>query len=60
MKTIPLLIAGATLALTATTDAAAQSGTMPDFTGATWLNSPPLSIEDMEGRAVMVEVFRTW
>jgi hypothetical protein len=60
MKTIPLLIAGATLALTATSDAFAQGGTMPEFTGATWLNSPPLSIEDMEGRAVMVEVFRTW
>ena len=60
MKNLPLLVSSGVLALAATAPSAAQSGTMPDFAGATWLNSPPLSAEDMEGRAVLVEVFRTW
>ncbi|MHC4823404.1 MAG: hypothetical protein ACYTEP_05220 [Planctomycetota bacterium] len=60
MKTLPLIFASGALALAAAAPAAAQSGTMPDLTGATWLNSPPLSAEDFEGRAVLVEVFRTW
>jgi hypothetical protein len=60
MKTIPLLVASAALAFAAAPSAHAQGGTMPDFSGATWLNTPPLSTQDMEGRAVLVEVFRTW
>lgn len=60
MNTLPLLFSSGVLALAAAAPTAAQSGTMPDFSGATWLNSPPLSVEDMEGRAVLVEVFRTW
>jgi hypothetical protein len=61
MKSIPLFLASATMALAATDAAYAQeSGTMPEFTEATWLNTPPLSTQDMEGRAILVEVFRTW
>jgi len=61
MKTIALTLASATLALALSGSASAQaSGTMPDFTDATWLNTPPLSVEDLEGHAVLVEVFRTW
>jgi len=55
------LLAGAMMALAVTSPVAAQaSGTMPSFEGATWFNTPALSLEDLEGRAVMVEVFRTW
>lgn len=61
MKTIPYFLASSALALAFTSPTAAQEpGTMPDFAGATWFNTPALSIEDMQGRAVMVEVFRTW
>ena len=61
MKSFSLLVAGATLALASTSPAAAQaSGTMPDFTDAKWYNTPPLTVEDLEGHAVLVEVFRTW
>ena len=61
MKFIPTLLASATVALALTASAAAQSaGTMPDFKDATWFNSPPLTVQDLEGHAVLVEVFRTW
>ncbi|MDP7061827.1 MAG: hypothetical protein QF489_02695 [Planctomycetota bacterium] len=56
---ITTFVASAALAFTASADAQ-RSGTMPDFTDATWFNTPPISAEDMEGHAVMVEVFRTW
>ena len=61
MKTIPFFLASAALTLAAASPTAAQEpGTMPSFEGATWFNTPALSMGDMEGRAVMVEVFRTW
>lgn len=59
MKTITLLVASAALAFTGSANAQG-SGTMPDFTDATWFNTPPISAQDMEGHAVLVEVFRTW
>lgn len=62
MKSILLLLATAALAVSATAPASAQaaSGTMPEFSGATWFNTPPLTTEDLEDRAVLFEVFRTW
>jgi hypothetical protein len=61
MKTIPFFFASAALTLAAASPTTAQEpGAMPDFEGATWFNTPALSMADMEGRAVMVEVFRTW
>jgi len=61
MNAITHLLVGAALTLVVSSPAAAQaSGTMPSFEGATWYNTPALSMEDLEGRAVMVEVFRTW
>ena len=61
MKTIPFFLASFALALAVTSPIAAQDpGTMPDFADATWFNTPAFSSEDMQGRAVMVEVFRTW
>lgn len=62
MKPVHMLMAGAVLALGLVTPAPAQeaTGTMPDFTGATWYNTPPLTVADFEDHAVLVEVFRTW
>ncbi len=59
MKMITTLVASAALAFTGSANAQ-RSGTMPDFTDATWFNTPPISAQDMEGHAVMVAVFRTW
>ncbi len=25
-----------------------------------WYNAPPLTLEDLKGRTILVEVFRTW
>lgn len=62
MNPLHILLAGAALALGLAAPAPAQeaSGTMPDFTGATWYNTPPLTTADLEDHAVLVEVFRTW
>jgi len=35
-------------------------GTMPEFEALKWYNTPPLSIEDLKDKAVLIEVFRTW
>ncbi len=57
MKILSTSLALAALSLGAAPAASAQ---MPEFENATWLNTPPLSTQDLEGRAVLVEVFRTW
>ena len=62
MKPILFLLATAAFAAVTAGPVTAQeaSGTMPEFTGATWYNTPPLTTEDLEDRAILVEVFRTW
>ncbi len=41
--------------------ASAQVGEAPpEFDAAKWYNTPPLLLEKLQGKAVMVEVFRTW
>jgi hypothetical protein len=62
MKSFLLLVATAALAVVTTAPASAQtaSGTMPELTGATWFNTPPLTNEDLGDRAILFEVFRTW
>jgi hypothetical protein len=62
MKLFQTLLSAATLAVATALPATAQSasGTMPEFTGATWFNTPPLTTADVEDHAVLVEVFRTW
>ena len=61
MKTLSTLVASAGIALALASSPEAQvSGTMPSFKNATWYNTPPLTLDDLEGRAVFVEVFRTW
>jgi len=54
-----LMVAAATVALTWT--ASAQVGETPPELGAVkWYNAPPLALEQMQGKAILVEVFRTW
>lgn len=41
--------------------AAAQIGTPPpEFMALKWMNSPPLTLEELRGKAVLIQVFRTW
>ena len=42
------------------TDAQALGAPPPEFRAIKWYNTPPLSLEDLRGKAVLVEVFRTW
>ena len=42
---------------------AAQSavgGPAPELDALKWYNTPPLTMEAFKGKAVLVEVFRTW
>ena len=39
----------------------AQVGSpLPEIKAVKWYNTPPLTNEDLHGKAVLVEVFRTW
>ena len=54
-----LMAAAATVAMT--WSASAQVGeTPPELEAVKWYNTPPLALEQMQGKAVLVEVFRTW
>ncbi len=54
-----LILALGTLALAST--AGAQVGEKPpELEAVKWYNTPPLALEQMLGKAVLVEVFRTW
>ncbi len=32
----------------------------PEFKGSKWYNTAPISLDDLKGKAVLVQVFRTW
>ena len=55
-------IAGSMLGLAAlTSPALGQTGQRaPEFDSVRWYNTPPLTMESLAGKAVLVEVFRTW
>ncbi len=53
-----VLIALALWAGAATTGA--QVGQKANLDVVQWLNTPPISAEQLQGHAVLVEVFRTW
>ena len=53
-----LMAAAATVALTWT--ASAQVGETPPELGAVKWYTPPLALAQMQGKAILVEVFRTW
>jgi len=40
--------------------ASAQVGETADLGVVQWYNSPPITAEQLQGRTVLVEVFRTW
>ncbi len=57
-KTIAALVV---LAASSLCPAAAQVGApLPEIKAVKWYNTPPLTNEDLHGKAVLVEVFRTW
>lgn len=32
----------------------------PEFKATKWYNTAPLTLEDLKGKAVLLQVFRTW
>jgi hypothetical protein len=43
--------------------AKAQGGTgkpPPEFKATKWYNTAPITLEDLKGKAVLLQVFRTW
>ncbi|MEM7307498.1 MAG: hypothetical protein AAF682_12545 [Planctomycetota bacterium] len=40
--------------------AADVGGTPPEMVAVKWYNTPPLALEQLRGKAILVEVFRTW
>lgn len=65
MKTLFGLVVGAALAATTTAAPVFASDspvgtTPPEIEAVKWYNTVPLTFEELQGRAVLVEVFRTW
>jgi hypothetical protein len=63
MRSLTLLpLAAAVLALPLLVpDAAEKIGApMPEFDAVKWYNTVPLLAADLENKAVLIEVFRTW
>ena len=59
--TLGSLAAAAALALApATVAQTAVGGPAPELDAIKWYNTPPLTMEAFKGKAVLVEVFRTW
>jgi hypothetical protein len=55
-----LLTFGLALAAVAPPARAEVGQKPPELAAVKWYNSPPLTWEQLQGKAVMVEVFRTW
>lgn len=65
MKTLFGLVAGVAIAASVTAAPVFASDspvgtTPPEIEAVKWYNTMPLSFEELKGRAVLVEVFRTW
>jgi hypothetical protein len=56
MKCLLATVAGLALAATAN----AQVGQKANLDVTQWYNSPPISVDQLQGHTVLVEVFRTW
>jgi len=56
------LLSLALVATVAATAASAQSigQRPPEIKAVKWYNTPPLALEQLQGKAILVEVFRTW
>jgi hypothetical protein len=56
-----IALAAAAFAAFARPAAAQAVGTPPpEFVPVKWYNTPPLTLEELRGKAILVEVFRTW
>jgi len=56
-----LAIASAALAFCASAASAQSVGEpLPAFEAVRWYNTPALTLEDLAGKAVLIDVFRTW
>ena len=40
--------------------ATSPGGKVPELNAVKWYNTAPLSLEDLKGKAVLLQVFRTW
>jgi len=40
--------------------AAGAGGQVPEFVATKWYNTAPLTLEDLKGKGVLLQVFRTW
>ena len=63
MRTRFAALALSALALVASAPALhaqAIGSTPPEFVPAKWYKSPPLTLEQLHGKAVLVVIFRTW
>ena len=47
------------LALSGVAEGTAEK-TPPEFAPAKWYNTVPLKLDDLKGKAVLIQVFRTW
>ena len=55
------ILAGALLTASLAAGTGAQVGTAPPKINAVkWYNTPPLALDALAGKAVLIEVFRTW
>jgi hypothetical protein len=58
------LFASLSLALAAlAVPAKAQGGIgqpPPEFKGTKWYNTAPISLDDLKGKTILIQVFRTW
>ena len=52
------LLAVATFAISA--PAQTLGSPLPELEAVRWYNTPPLHMQDLRGKAVLFEVFRTW
>ena len=57
---LPFLLAAGLLAASPVVPAAQLGETPPALEAVRWYNTPPLALERLHGKAVLVEVFRTW
>lgn len=53
-------LAALALALAPTTSAQNVGQKPPELDAVKWYNTPPLTLDRLAGKAVLVEVFRTW
>jgi hypothetical protein len=59
MKFLLSLVLAVT-ALTSLTTAQTTGVAFPEFDAAKWYNTAPITLEDLQGKAVMIEYFATW